>query len=98
MLVLSRRENEVVIVQDLDLETAQALLRLVLDTPRDEMGPVEHDIEQFLAKLRNRPETKVGIVDIRGEKVRIGFEGPESVKFWRQEVWDQMDRQERRLA
>lgn len=33
----------------------------------------------------------VTLVEVRGDKVRIGFDGPHDVKFWRQEIQDDID-------
>ncbi len=97
MLVLSRKRNEQVVIHDEDLDAATLLLRRVLDTPRDDLGPVEHDVEQFLLRMRRRTEepTKVTVADIRGDKTRLGFDGPAPVKFWRGEVWEDMERDRR---
>lgn len=32
----------------------------------------------------------VTIVDVRGEKVSVGIEGPREIPVWRREVWDRM--------
>ena len=38
-------------------------------------------------------QVKVVVVEIRGDKVRLGFEGPHEIKIHRQEVFDAIARQ-----
>lgn len=52
---------------------------LVLSRQRDEKIRIGHDIE-------------VAIVDIRGDKVRIGVTAPKSVTVHRQEIYDAIQR------
>ena len=40
-------------------------------------------------------EIKVVVVDIRGDKVRLGIEAPQDVPVHRKEVYDAIKRQER---
>lgn len=35
----------------------------------------------------------ITVVDIRGDKVRIGFDAPQSVPIHRREVWDKINQQ-----
>lgn len=56
-----------------------------------------------LARLRDESvmigdNVKVTIVDIRGDKVRIGFEAPKSMPIHRQEVYDADKREKARKA
>lgn len=34
-------------------------------------------------------DIKVTVVEIRGSKVRLGFEAPKDVSVWREEIWVQ---------
>jgi carbon storage regulator len=59
----------------------------------------------MLVLSRHRDESiKIGdnitvtIVDIRGNKVRLGIEAPDSVPIHRQEVWEAVQRESRRNA
>jgi carbon storage regulator len=47
-----------------------------------------------LETLRIGDDVTVTIVDIRGDKVRIGVEAPKDKIVYRQEVWDAMRRNE----
>lgn len=38
---------------------------------------------------------KVQVIEIRGDKVRLGFEAPESVRIHREEIQDIVDREAR---
>lgn len=36
-------------------------------------------------------DIKITVVEIRGDKVRLGIEAPKDVGVWRKELWDEMD-------
>lgn len=55
---------------------------LVLSRKRDETVYINDDIQ-------------VTVIDIRGDKVRLGFEAPEHVAIHRKEVWVQIQNQEK---
>lgn len=50
---------------------------LVLSRKKNESIRIGHDIKVF-------------VVDVRGDKVRLGFEAPQSVPVHRQEVYEQI--------
>jgi len=54
---------------------------LVLSRHRDEAIVINDDI-------------KITIVDIRGDKVRLGIDAPQEIPVHRQEVYDAIKRQE----
>ena len=58
---------------------------LVLSRHRDESIMIGDDVV-------------VTIVDIRGDKVRLGIEAPQSVPVHRQEVYDAIQRENRRAS
>lgn len=54
-----------------------------------------------LSRLREQSimigdNVKITIVDVRGDKVRLGIEAPQSVAVHRQEVYDAIKREQRR--
>lgn len=55
---------------------------LVLSRQRDEAVLIGDDV-------------RVKIVDIRGDKVRLGFEAPRSVEIHREEVYNRIKEQEK---
>ena len=55
---------------------------LILSRKKDERIVIDDDIV-------------ITVVDIRGDKVRLGVEAPQSVPVHRQEVWDAIKRKER---
>jgi carbon storage regulator len=58
---------------------------LVLSRHRDESIMIGDDVV-------------VTIVDIRGDKVRLGIEAPQSIPVHRQEVYDAIQRENRRAS
>ena len=46
--------------------------------------------EEIVATLPDGSRIKVMIVDVRGEKIRLGFTAPPNVKIYRQEVFDRI--------
>lgn len=46
--------------------------------------------ESVLAVVNGKVIAKVLLVDVRGDKSRIGFEADDSIKFYRNEVWERM--------
>lgn len=36
---------------------------------------------------------RIAIVDVRGDKVRLGIEAPKSVSVHREEIWDKIQRE-----
>lgn len=46
-------------------------------------------------RIRIGKDIEIVIVDIRGQKVRIGIEAPKDVAVHREEVYDAIQRQER---
>jgi carbon storage regulator len=76
----------------LTVERAQALLRLrkeppmlVLSRHRDESIMIGDDIV-------------ITIVDIRGDKVRLGIDAPSDIPVHRQEVYDAIQRENRKAT
>ena len=57
---------------------------LVLSRQRDETIMIGDDIE-------------VTVVDIRGDKVRLGINSPQDMPVHRQEVWDAIQRENKRM-
>ena len=58
---------------------------LVLSRKRDERVVIEAGGEVILQAI---------VVEIRGDKVRLGFEADPTVKIHRKEVWDEIKRLE----
>lgn len=46
--------------------------------------------------IRIGDDIEVMVVEIRGDKVRIGVSAPEQVAVHRQEIWDRIKRDEKR--
>ena len=64
-----------------------------------------HHEDNMLVLSRHRDESimigddvVVTIVDIRGDKVRLGIEAPQSIPVHRQEVYDAIQRENRRAT
>lgn len=55
---------------------------LVLSRRRDEVIVINHNI-------------RIVVVEVRGDKVRIGIEAPQDVSIHREEVYDAIQRQNR---
>ncbi len=49
--------------------------------------------ETVVLILPDGTELRAGIVDIRGDKVRLGFDAPRDVLVHREEVWQDMKRE-----
>jgi carbon storage regulator len=67
--------------------------------------PTDHHEDTMLVLSRHRDESimigddvVVTIVDIRGDKVRLGIEAPQSIPVHRQEVYDAIQRENRRAT
>lgn len=76
----------------------QALINLV-DFCRGEVDPVIHKEEFMLVLSRQSDETiiigdniRITIVEVRGDKVRIGIDAPRDVAVHRQEIYDAIRR------
>lgn len=66
---------------------------------------IDHHEDNMLVLSRHRDESimigddvVVTIVDIRGDKVRLGIEAPQSIPVHRQEVYDAIQRENQRAA
>jgi len=75
-----------------------------LTSPRSQ-DPIPIDEGTMLVLSRHRDESimigddvVVTIVDIRGDKVRLGIDAPQSIPVHRQEVYDAIQRENRRAA
>lgn len=44
-------------------------------------------------KIRIEDNVVVTVLDIRGDRVRIGIEAPEEIPIYRQEVWAKLNRE-----
>jgi carbon storage regulator len=108
MLVLSRERGESIMVDGPDgsclctvLEVrGEEVTLLINHTPPNAPGA----LDSWTAKLVRESAVKVGsaaeitVVDIRAEKVRLGFLASKSASVHRLEVWEAIKRENRRAA
>ena len=71
---------------------------LVLSRTKDEWIGVRISREDALALLEECDEIRLNlmVVDIRGERARLGLAADERIKIHRQEVWDDIELQSRK--
>lgn len=89
MLVFGRHKNESVAISPWD--NFAAILRAFKDC---DPACLNEDLERLAVELEGREPIKVVLMEIRGDKVRLGFEAPLSVLVHRREVWDAIQRGE----
>ncbi len=88
MLALSRKANECVIIgQDIEvrvLDVSWKKVKLQISGPRDDQ------IDQVTLtagdQVSIRPDIKVSIAELYGNRARIGFEAPREISIRREEV------------
>jgi carbon storage regulator len=71
----------------------------------DERNGLAKGVAAMLVLSRQRDESifigdniKITIVDIRGDKVRLGIEAPSEIPVHRQEVYEAIQREQQRLS
>lgn len=80
--------------------TVGTLLALGLSQP--EPQPVPKEVDMLVLTRKRDEKVMIGdnivvtVVDIRGDKVRLGVEAPSDVPVHRQEVYDAIKRDQRR--
>lgn len=87
MLVLSRKRDESIVASTADADHLFAALDRIA-----KLGGEAGEIAQAAIKSHVPKRQSVTIVDIRGDKVRLGFEFEDSIQIHRREVQEEIDR------
>ena len=103
MCVLSRQAGESIMVGD-DVEVVVVAIehsKVALDvrhtTLRGRMTHNDSYPEAVVGEVLNLPAPgSCTVVDIRGDKVRLGMDAPKDVSIHRKEVWEAIRRENRR--
>lgn len=95
MLVLSRQREEVIVILLSLLERLKTALHLPTTAPQGEViAKLRGMSNEELGKLlQSEEEIDIEVVDIRGEKVRLGISAPNGVPIHRKEVYEAMIRE-----
>ena len=95
MLVLSRQKEQSVIMRTTAREMLAEFLGLDKDVSSEELFEVlKRKTPEERGELLTRTlQMDTTVVDIRGDKVRLGHKAPKCVSIHREEVQEQIDRE-----
>ena len=99
MLVLSRHQyEEVYIGNDVSVEDARQMLYRELQRYSIGISDIPDDVADCAAHLLSSVMRRVtvSVVDIRGDKCRLGIEAPKSLTVHRREVYEAIKRNTQR--
>ena len=92
MLVLSRRKNESVIIDDdIILKLIGTEFNLAIFEVRDSerLREFEKSTDEYFNISKN---IKISIVEVQKDKVRIGIDAPKDIPIYREEIYDKIKR------